>query len=358
VANGTYTVTPSLSGYSFSPTSASVTVSNGNASVAAFTATAQTYSISGVINGAAGATVTLTSGGSTTATLTSGASGTTYTFNNVPNGTYTVTPSLSGYSFSPTSASVTVSNGNASVATFTGTTGQSFSISGTIAGPTGVTVTLTASGSTVATTTTNASGAYSFTSVPNGSYTVTPSFKTYIMTPTSSPVTVSGANVGNLNFTASETLFTTQTPALTGKSDGSGVNFELGTLFQSGVAGQITAIRFWKDSHETGTHTGHIWSSTGTLLATVTFANETASGWQTQSLTTPLAITASTSYMVSVNTGNSYYVDTFSGLASKVTNLDLSSVVTTNNGAYGSVGTFPTSSYENSNYFRDVVFVP
>jgi hypothetical protein len=62
--------------------------------------------------------------------------------------------------------------------------------------------------------------------------------------------------------------------------------------------------------------------------------------------------------MVSVNTGNTYYVDTFSGLASKITNLDLSSVVTTNNGAYGSVGAFPNSSYQNSNYFRDVIFVP
>ena len=174
-------------------------------------------------------------------------------------------------------------------------------------------------------------------------------------------MTVNSANVTGVNFTASaipsESLFTTQTPATTGNSDGANVNYEMGMLIQSDVAGQITGIRFWKDSKETGTHTGHIWSATGTLLATATFTSETASGWQVQKLTTPLSITANTTYVVSVNTGSTYYVSSTSGLASKITNQDLSSVVGAN-GVYGSTGTFPTSSYQNSNYFRDVVFVP
>ena len=53
------------------------------------------------------------------------------------------------------------------------------------------------------------------------------------------------------------------------QSDGAAVNYELGTIFRSSTAGQITSIRFWKDVNETGAHTGHIWSSTGTLLASV-----------------------------------------------------------------------------------------
>ena len=155
----------------------------------------------------------------------------------------------------------------------------------------------------------------------------------------------------------SETLFTTQTPTEIAQSDGANVNYELGTIFQSSAAGQIVAIRFWKDSNESGTHTGHIWSATGTLLTSVVFTNETASGWQTQNLVSPLAIAANTTYVVSVNTGNTYYVDTTSGLASQITNQDLSSVVGSN-GVYGSPNTFPTGSYQNTNYFRDVVFVP
>jgi len=134
------------------------------------------------------------------------------------------------------------------------------------------------------------------------------------------------------------------------------MNASTGRLLQSSTTGQITAIRFWKDSKESSTHTGHIWSSTGTLLASVTFTGETASGWQQQALTTPLAITANTTYVVSVNTGATYYVATNSGLATQILNGNLKSVVG-NNGVYGSSGVFPTSSYQTSNYFRDVVFV-
>ena len=41
-----------------------------------------------------------------------------------------------------------------------------------------------------------------------------------------------------------------------------------------------TGVRFWKDLINTGTHTAHLWSSTKQLLASATFANETATGWQ------------------------------------------------------------------------------
>ena len=50
----------------------------------------------------------------------------------------------------------------------------------------------------------------------------------------------------------------------------------------------VTAIKFYKGAGNNGVHTGSIWSSTGTRLATVTFSNETASGWQTATLATPL----------------------------------------------------------------------
>jgi hypothetical protein len=135
------------------------------------------------------------------------------------------------------------------------------------------------------------------------------------------------------------------------------VNYELGTAFTSVTAGQIAAVRFWKASSETGTHTGRIWSSTGQLLTSVVFTNETASGWQQQTLPAPLSIAANTTYIVSVNTGNSFYVATQGGLTSQVINGDLRSVVG-GNGRYGSPGQFPTTnSFFKSNYFRDIVFL-
>jgi pectate lyase len=150
-----------------------------------------------------------------------------------------------------------------------------------------------------------------------------------------------------------ETLFTTQTPALLNVHVGP---YELGTEFTSSVSGNITAIRFWKSSSETGQHIGHIWSASGQLLASATFASETASGWQQQSLASPVAIAANTVYVVSVNTGsNAYYAATLSGLTTQVVNQNLSTVLG-NNGVYGPPGQFPRSNYQKSNYFRDIVF--
>src|SRR5215831_2405833 len=63
---------------------------------------------------------TLTLSGAAAATATGDASG-NYSFANLPNGTYTVTPSRSGYTFTPTSQTVTVNGANASGVNFTAT---------------------------------------------------------------------------------------------------------------------------------------------------------------------------------------------------------------------------------------------
>ena len=63
----------------------------------------------------------------------------------------------------------------------------------------------------------------------------------------------------------------------------------LGVKFQSDVAGYITGIRFYKGPSNTGTHVGHLWTASGALLATATFTNETASGWQQVNFANPVA---------------------------------------------------------------------
>jgi hypothetical protein len=158
---------------------------------------------------------------------------------------------------------------------------------------------------------------------------------------------------------APQSLFTNQTPTIVNTTDGAGSlgDYELGMEFRSTTAGSISAIRYYKAASETGTHVGKIWSSSGQLLTSVTFANETGSGWQQQALTTPLVIQANTTYIVSVN-ANTHYVTTNNGLASTVTNGDLSAVADGSNGVYNPTpDLFPTESWNNSNYFRDIVFV-
>ncbi|MBO9663044.1 MAG: pre-peptidase C-terminal domain-containing protein [Dokdonella sp.] len=79
-----------------------------------------TWSVSGTVTTSAGvgiSGVTVGTGASSTTTNSSGA----YTLGGLANGSYTLTPSLSGYTFSPASRSVTVSGANVSGADFTGT---------------------------------------------------------------------------------------------------------------------------------------------------------------------------------------------------------------------------------------------
>ena len=82
---------------------------------------------------------------------------------------------------------------------------------------------------------------------------------------------------------------------------------ELGVKFRSDVAGKITGIRFYKATANTGTHVGNLWSSAGTLLGSITFSNETASGWQQMLLATPVAITSNTVYVASYHCTIGHY---------------------------------------------------
>ena len=83
-------------------------------------------------------------------------------------------------------------------------------------------------------------------------------------------------------------------------ADTSAVN--LGVQFQASSSGTITGIRFYKDADNTGTHIGSLWTSTGTLLATGTFTGESASGWQELDFSTPVPVTAGTTYVASYHT--------------------------------------------------------
>ncbi len=228
LANGSYTVTPSKAGLTFSPASQSVTVNGANLTGVLFTATAQTFSVSGTVTGGSGATVTL-SGAASVSTAADGSGN--FNFSGLTNGNYTVAPSKAGLTFSPASQSVTVNGANVTGIAFTATA-QTYSISGTIAGGSGATVAL--GGTANATTTANASGNYTFSGLANGNYTVTPSKAGFTIGPSSQSVTVNGANVTAVNFTAAAQTFSlsgTLTPAAGGAGS---------TVTLSGVASAST----------------------------------------------------------------------------------------------------------------------
>jgi hypothetical protein len=136
--------------------------------------------------------------------------------------------------------------------------------------------------------------------------------------------------------------------------------YELGVNFTPTSNGTITGVKFYKGSQNTGTHTGSLWSSNGTLLATGTYTSETASGWQTLTFTGPVAVVAGTTYVASYTTTVGFYSgDNGYFNRSGVNSPPLTAganVAGAPNGVYAIGSGFPTNSFGGSNYWVDVVF--
>ena len=82
---------------------------------------------------------------------------------------------------------------------------------------------------------------------------------------------------------------------------------ELGVKFTANTDGYLTGLRFYKSAANTGPHTANLWTSSGQLLATATFTNETASGWQEVTFASPVSITAGTTYVASYFAPNGHF---------------------------------------------------
>ncbi len=140
---------------------------------------------------------------------------------------------------------------------------------------------------------------------------------------------------------------------------------ELGVKFQASTSGFITTLLFYKAAGETGEHDGHLWTSDGTLLATVDFEAETASGWQTAILDTPIAITANTTYVASYH-ANVFYAFSANYFTTAHVNGSLTALAAgpgEPNGIYhyyaspSDPAAFPDTFFGAPNYWVDVGFV-
>ncbi|WP_242618229.1 DUF4082 domain-containing protein [Edaphobacter modestus] len=344
------------------PTSSS---QSGNYWVDVVFTSSNTYNISGAISGASGAGATVALTGAATASTTADTSG-NYSLNGLVNGAYSITPSKPGVTFSPGNLPVTINNTSVSGANFTATVTNPQTISGTITGPGGSGATVNLGGAATATSTADSSGNYSFTGLPGGSYSVEPSAVGIIFTPGVRSVVLSGAGAAGVNFQAQTCNCisiwpASATPAIVDSNDATPV--EVGVKFVSTLPGVIYGLRFYKASANTGTHVGHLWSSTGTQLASATFTGETASGWQQIIFSTPISVTPNVTYVASYFAPNGHYSADTNYFASNGVNTPplqaLASTTNSSNGIYlySSSGGFPTNSYASSNYWVDVLFV-
>ncbi len=133
---------------------------------------------------------------------------------------------------------------------------------------------------------------------------------------------------------------------------------DVGVRFTPTVDGTVTGMRFYKGPGNVGTHTGSLWSTTGTLLSQATFTGESSTGWQSVTFPTPVTVTAGSPYVVSYRAPNGNYsvtINQFSsaGISSGPLEVGVEGGVFT----YAAAGTFPDRT-SRSNYWVDVTFSP
>ncbi|MFM2145843.1 MAG: hypothetical protein RL732_679, partial [Bacteroidota bacterium] len=170
-------------------------------------------------------------------------------------------------------------------------------------------------------------------------------------------LSVAQADKGTTVFNATQAI----QPAA-GASGNDGLSIELGMKFRSSDDGYVTGVRFFKPTNnDLGTHTGELYSATGTRLAQVTFTGETASGWQQANFATPVLISKNTTYIIAYHcTAGNYheYVNYFQTAAVSAPLTGLADGTDGSNGLYiySNTPAFPTSTYSKTNYWVDVVF--
>lgn len=154
------------------------------------------------------------------------------------------------------------------------------------------------------------------------------------------------------------TIFTTQTLPAAVLNDGASGGITVGVKFTSSAPGYIRGLRFYKVTGNSGTHAGILYSSTGTILASMVYT-ETVSGWQTVTFTTAIPIVANTMYVAACYSAAGNYSNTSGGFTSAIVNTPLTGLASTTasvNGVYNYGNKFPTLTFQNSNYWTDAVF--
>ena len=170
-----------------------------------------------------------------------------------------------------------------------------------------------------------------------------------------------GVGVTVSNLCPCPTLFqASAVPTIASYPDGAPV--ELGVKFHSDLAGSVTGVRFYRGPANLGTHTGTLWTSTGTLLATATFIEtDIAPGWQQVNFSSPVGIAANTTYVVSYHTNvGGYATDAgyfgSSGVDAAPLHADASGVANGNGVFQYGATSFPNQTFNATNYWVDVVF--
>lgn len=160
------------------------------------------------------------------------------------------------------------------------------------------------------------------------------------------------------------TLFGTATPLMPADPDTNSVT--LGVKFKSTQAGTVSAIRFYRAVKNTSGYAVKLFNSSGSVLAQARATSDTCTipCWEQISFASPISISPNTIYVAAYYTSNGRYPDdsgTNGGLFNAVNNGPLTAPASSTvggNGVYTYSTGFPNQTWQNSNYYVDVVFAP
>lgn len=162
---------------------------------------------------------------------------------------------------------------------------------------------------------------------------------------------------GPANAATSYSLFApTDRPAAVADPDTTSI--ELGVKFRSDIAGTVTGIRYYKSPTNTGQHFGSVWSPSGVRLNSTLGAGETASGWQTITLSAPVVVAAGATYTASYHATRGRYSANNDFFGVPYDRAPLHAPVNAGVYRYGTPIAYPTQTFRASNYWVDVIFVP
>ncbi len=150
-------------------------------------------------------------------------------------------------------------------------------------------------------------------------------------------------------------LLGTNAPAVVDSKDPKSV--VLGVKVFSDVAGKILGCSFYKAPANAGGHVVSLWDASGKLLASQTATGETASGKQTVLFATPVQIAAKQTVTCGYFAPQGHYSYDLNAFAAQKDAAPLHAPINGGVAVYSSQATtFPTTAFQASNYWVDVLF--
>jgi hypothetical protein len=131
---------------------------------------------------------------------------------------------------------------------------------------------------------------------------------------------------------------------------------QLGVKFTANVDGTISGVSFFRGPAATNADSVKLWTASGQLVASATTGDKSTTGWIDVKFASPVAVSAGETYVATYYAPTGQYSVTENYFKNGFSTGEISVPVNGGVFGYGSASTFPTASYQSSNYWVDLMF--